>query len=77
LFVFWRAAIPCRRDTEGYFQQNQFLNIAHGSLEETRYYLILAKDLGYVDTAAGPMADIEEVSRLLGSYSSAILNADS
>ena len=55
----------------------RFLNIAHGSLEETRYYLILAKDLGYVDTVAGPMADIEEVSRLLGRYSSAILNADS
>jgi hypothetical protein len=47
------------------------------NLLRSRYYLILAKDLGYVDTLAGPMADIEEVSRLLGRYSSAILNADS
>jgi len=28
----------------------RFLNIAQGSLEECRYYLILAKDLNYGDT---------------------------
>ncbi len=28
----------------------RFMNIAQGSLEECRYYLILAKDLGYIDT---------------------------
>src|SRR6266849_3935481 len=28
----------------------RFLNIAEGSLEESRYYLILAQDLGYADT---------------------------
>jgi four helix bundle protein len=28
----------------------RFLNIAEGSLEETRYYLILAQDLGYGET---------------------------
>ena len=27
----------------------RFMNIAQGSLEECRYYLILAKDLGYGD----------------------------
>lgn len=27
----------------------QFLVIARGSVEETKYYLILAKDLGYID----------------------------
>ena len=27
----------------------RYLNIAQGSLEESRYYLILAKDLGYGD----------------------------
>ncbi|MDA2926621.1 four helix bundle protein [Acidobacteria bacterium AH-259-G07] len=26
----------------------RFMNIAQGSLEETRYYLILARDLGYL-----------------------------
>jgi len=26
----------------------QFLNVARGSLEETRYHLLLAKDLGYL-----------------------------
>jgi four helix bundle protein len=29
----------------------RFMNIAEGSLEESRYYLILAHDLGYGDTA--------------------------
>jgi len=28
----------------------RFMNIAQGSIEECRYYLILAKDLGYIDT---------------------------
>jgi four helix bundle protein len=30
----------------------RFMNLAQGSLEECRYYLILAQDLGYGDTAA-------------------------
>lgn len=54
----------------------RFLNIAQGSLEECRYYLILAKDLEYAtDTVL--MDDLEEVSRLLGGYASAILTSDS
>ncbi|MHB9025275.1 MAG: four helix bundle protein [Armatimonadota bacterium] len=49
----------------------RFLNISQGSLEECRYYLILARDLGYADTTeAAPQLD--EVARLLGSYSAAI-----
>ena len=28
----------------------RYMNIAEGSLEECRYYLILAQDLGYGDT---------------------------
>jgi four helix bundle protein len=49
----------------------RFLNIAQGSLEECRYYLILSRDLKYGSTA--PMLNqIEEVSKLLGSYSGAI-----
>jgi len=35
-------------------------------LEETRYYLILACDLGYVSDDLA--ASVEEVSRLLNSY---------
>lgn len=54
----------------------RFLNIAHGSLEECRYYLILAHDLKYGDNAI-LIDKIEEVSKLLGAYSHAILNSDS
>jgi four helix bundle protein len=43
------------------------MNLARGSAEEARYYLILAKDLGYADTA--PLLEkLEEVGRLLGGY---------
>jgi four helix bundle protein len=54
----------------------RFMNIAEGSLEECRYYLILARDLGYGDTAQ--LSDtLEEVSRLLHAYSTAILASSS
>ena len=52
-----------------------FMNIAEGSLEESRYYLILGRDLGYGDTGL-LMASIEEVSRLLSSYAAAILSSE-
>jgi four helix bundle protein len=51
----------------------RFLNIAQGSLEESRYYLILASDLGIADLAsAGKLVDecgrmIEACSRTLRS----------
>ena len=54
----------------------RFMNIAEGSVEECRYFLILAKDLGYRDTQKLSAA-LEEVSRLLGAYTSAILASDS
>src|SRR5579871_4211557 len=54
----------------------RFMNMAEGSIEECRYYLILAKDLGYADTH-GLAASLEEVSRLLGAYASAILSSRS
>ena len=50
----------------------RYLNIAQGSLEECRYYLILAKDLGYGDTA-DLMLQLEEVSKLLEAYLSALI----
>ena len=54
----------------------RFMNMAEGSVEESRYYLILAQDLGYRPTEE-LMSSLEEVSRLLNAYSSAILTAGS
>jgi four helix bundle protein len=54
----------------------RFMNVAEGSVEECRYFLILAGDLGYGDTSS--LCDkIEEVSRMLNAYASAILASDS
>jgi four helix bundle protein len=60
----------------GKTEKARFLNIAEGSLEESRYYLILAQDLGYGGTS-GQMTVLEEVSRLLNAYKRAILAPDS
>ena len=49
----------------------RFFNIAQGSLEEARYYLILARDLKYGDTSQ-MIRGIEEVSKLLDSYTQAL-----
>lgn len=45
----------------------RFLNIAQGSLEECRYYIILAGDLDYLDSNKLKPA-LEETSRLLNAY---------
>jgi four helix bundle protein len=45
----------------------RFMNVAQASLEECRYYLILAKDLGYIDYG-NLMDHLEEVSKLLAGY---------
>ncbi len=50
----------------------RFLNIAEASLEECKYYLILAQDLEYADIADLANA-ADEVGRLLGCYARAIL----
>lgn len=52
----------------------RFYNIAQGSMEECRYYLILANDLGYGETSE-LKADIEIVSKMLEAYMRAIRNA--
>ena len=49
----------------------RFLNIAQGSLEECRYYLILTQDLGYGDTTGMELL-LDEISRLLASYAKAV-----
>ncbi|PYV15519.1 MAG: four helix bundle protein [Acidobacteria bacterium] len=53
----------------------RFMNTAEGSIEERRYYLILAQDLGYGQTET-LMTLLEEVSRLLNAYARAILASD-
>ncbi|MCD5401170.1 four helix bundle protein [candidate division NPL-UPA2 bacterium] len=45
----------------------RFLNIAQGSLEESRYYLILAQDLGYTDVSEQCIL-LEEVSKMLSAF---------
>jgi four helix bundle protein len=49
----------------------RFLNIAQGSLEECRYYLILCRDLRYADSAQ-VQALLGEVSKLLEAYYTSI-----
>ncbi len=51
----------------------RFMNIAEGSLEESRYYLSMAHDLGYGRPQEGRMNLLEEVSRLQNAYAKAIL----
>ncbi len=53
----------------------RYLNIAQGSLEESRYYLILSKDLNYGDNLQ-LKNQLEEVSKLLQAYLSSILNSE-
>ena len=55
----------------GVADKKRFMNIAQGSLEESRYYLILSRDLGYGDTAM-LLQNLEEISRLLTAYTKAI-----
>ena len=57
-------------------EKARFLNIAEGSLEESRYYLILTEDLGYSKTEE-LLKLLEEVSRLLNRYTGTILASSS
>ncbi len=60
----------------GKIDKARFMNLAESSLEESRYYLILAPDLGYGQTDH-LMNSAEEVSRLLNGYARAILASGS
>jgi four helix bundle protein len=53
----------------------RFMNVAEGLIEESRYYLILAQDLGYGQTG-DLMSRLEESSRLLHGYSKGLLTPD-
>ena len=61
---------------KGKLDKARFMNIAQGSLEECRYYIILANDLNYVETKKME-SQLEEVSKLLEAYSNAILASGS
>ena len=77
---FRRAAISIAANiAEGFKKRGKkdkvrFLNIAQGSAEECRYYLILSRDLNY-GANTELTTQLNEVSKLLESYSSAILDS--
>ena len=50
----------------------RFMNLAHGSLEELRYYFILASDLGLVKDRE--RESIDEVGRILGAYTQTLVS---
>jgi four helix bundle protein len=78
---FRRAAVSITANiAEGYRKTGRndklrFMNTAQGSLEECRYYIILARDLNYINeqTKTELFLQIEETSRLLNGYAKGIL----
>jgi four helix bundle protein len=77
-----RAAVSIPANiAEGFGKRSQaekarFLNMAEGSVEECRYYLILSQDLGYGQSES-LMSALQETSKLLNAYARAILAAGS
>ena len=75
-----RAAVSIAANiAEGYKRTGtadklRFMNITQASLEECRYYIILAKDLKYTtnEDSQDLRRKIEEVSKLLYSYAKAM-----
>ena len=67
--------------SEGYRKKSKvdklrFLNIAEGSLDETKYYIILIRDLKFIRNEYDKLFELsEEVSKLLNAYSIAIRNS--
>ncbi len=52
---------------KGVADKARFYNISQGSLEECRYYLILARDLGYAETNALE-DELDRIGRVIDSY---------
>jgi four helix bundle protein len=77
---FRRAAVSIAANiAEGFKKRSKadklrFYNIAQGSIEESRYYLILIRDLKYGEVSE-LIGFLEEVSRLLEAYSRAMLDS--
>jgi four helix bundle protein len=78
---FRRAAVSIAANiAEGFRKHSKadkirFYNIARGSLEECRYYLVLIKDLEYSDTSEAKLL-LEEVSKLLEAYCQSVSNSE-
>lgn len=66
-----RAAISVTANiVEGFRKRTKkdkanYYNIAHGSLEEVKYYLILAKELNYLSDAKTEWEIADEISKML------------
>ena len=79
---FQRAAVSIAANiAEGYKKLSKadklrLMNVAQGSLEECRYYVLLSKDLGYIPENAYLCLNnsIEETSKFLNLYCKAITN---
>ncbi|HKR01060.1 MAG TPA: four helix bundle protein [Pyrinomonadaceae bacterium] len=69
------SIIKSLREEDG-AETNRLLGVARTSLDECRYYLVLAKDLGYGDHPE-LLPQLEEVGQLLEKYRAAILTPDS
>ncbi len=73
---FRRAAVSIpANEAEGYKRKGKldklrFFNISQGSVEECRYYIILSKDLKYINEQnyIHLMEKLEEASKSLNSY---------
>ncbi|MEW6410041.1 MAG: four helix bundle protein [Nitrospirota bacterium] len=59
---------------KGHRDKMNFYNIAQGSLEELKYYLILSHDLGYLDLLKNLFEKAEEVGRLLSRLHTSLEN---
>lgn len=79
---FQRAAVSIAANiAEGYKKTGKsdklrLMNVAQGSLEECRYYILLSKDLKYITEEISLILTerIENVSRLLNAYCKAVQN---
>ena len=75
---FRRAAVSIPANiAEGFRKRGRadkarFLNISQGSIEECRYYLILSRDLGYIETEELD-SKLSEASKLLNAYIKTLL----
>ena len=80
---FQRAAVSIAANiAEGYKKTGKsdklrLMNVAQGSLEECRYYILLSKDLRYITEEISLILTerIENVSRLLNAYCKAVQNS--
>ena len=81
---FQRAAVSIPANiAEGYKKLSRadklrFYNIAQGSLEECRYYILLSRDLEYIGEIQynALLALAEETSKLLNGYCKGVIDSD-